>query len=244
MIGIDINQSLAEIVAGNSLRAQVLEKYGVDYWCQGDRSLRAACEQRGYLDTFAVLKELQNCDQVMPPYAEHPTLEWQTCTLTKLIEHISCVHHKSIKDSFPHLLQLADLAIEQTKFRKVELTDLRNVFLAFKDDLITHMDSEEKMLFPLIERIEKTNTLPALARCRPIAEPCWMIMVQHASATKSLQLMRKLANDYIVPEDASQSHQMLWKGLSKLETELHMLIHEENNILLPRTIALEERLKS
>lgn len=48
-----------------------------------------------------------------------------------------------------------------------------------------------------------------------------------------LKEMRKLANDYIPPEDACQPFQLLYEELRQLEEDTHLHIHKENNILFP-----------
>ena len=90
------------------------------------------------------------------------------------------------------------------------------------EELLSHLDKEEQVLFPLI----RAGGAPA--------EPIAVIEQEHAEAGDLLRCLRELAQDYSLPPNACASWRALWAGLERLEIELHEHIHLENNVLHPR----------
>lgn len=238
MTSIDINESLAQIVAQNPRRARVFEKHGVDYWCRGERSLRAACEERGLLDTFAVVEELRQCDlpqsDSAPLRSQHPCVEWRGVPLTELVNHITSYHHELFRTSLVDLLQLADTATEEAKLDKEEVRDLRDVIASLKHELLSYIADEEKFFFPRVR--DKGSAKSTSNWTQSMKEKSSSIKAQHAAFARTLRMLRKLSNDYRAPENAPTSRRKLLSELADLEHDLHMYIHEENNILLPALI--------
>jgi regulator of cell morphogenesis and NO signaling len=54
--------------------------------------------------------------------------------------------------------------------------------------------------------------------------------------------LRALTAGYTTPDDGCASYHALFEGLEELETDTHLHIHKENNILFPAVIACEQRL--
>ena len=52
--------------------------------------------------------------------------------------------------------------------------------------------------------------------------------------------IRKISNNYALPEDACASYSYLFKTLDEFENDLHIHVHLENNILFPKAIELEK----
>jgi len=54
--------------------------------------------------------------------------------------------------------------------------------------------------------------------------------------------LRALTSDYNAPADACISYQTLYQALENFERDLHQHIHLENNILFPKSLAMESTL--
>jgi regulator of cell morphogenesis and NO signaling len=54
-----------------------------------------------------------------------------------------------------------------------------------------------------------------------------------------LERLRRLTDDYTVPQDGCATYAALLDGLAAVERDLHEHIHKENNILHPRAARLE-----
>lgn len=98
------------------------------------------------------------------------------------------------------------------------------------------------VLLPAIERYESAFVRQALLPPAPfgtIANPIAMMERDHEDAGAALAQIRKLTNDFTIPEWACNTARALWHGLEELEADTHLHIHLENNILFPRVIAME-----
>jgi regulator of cell morphogenesis and NO signaling len=65
---------------------------------------------------------------------------------------------------------------------------------------------------------------------------------EHDEAGAALARLRTLTQGYTPPEDACPTFRAMFDGLAELEADLHLHIHEENNILFPRARATEAAL--
>jgi regulator of cell morphogenesis and NO signaling len=64
---------------------------------------------------------------------------------------------------------------------------------------------------------------------------------EHAEAVRLLAEMRRLSAGYEPPADAGNPLRDLYRGLAELEGDLHLHIHLENDVLFPRTAAMEQQ---
>jgi iron-sulfur cluster repair protein YtfE (RIC family) len=75
-------------------------------------------------------------------------------------------------------------------------------------------------------------------RFKRMAEgPISVMEEEHTAVAMALRELRKLTDDYQVPEAACNTWRALWHGLAALEESFHQHIHLENNILFPRALA-------
>ncbi|HUP74682.1 MAG TPA: hemerythrin domain-containing protein [Acidimicrobiales bacterium] len=67
------------------------------------------------------------------------------------------------------------------------------------------------------------------------------MLTEHDRAGEVLARLPALTADYTTPADGCASYHALYEGLQELETDTHLHIHKENNVLFPSVIALEQR---
>jgi regulator of cell morphogenesis and NO signaling len=72
-----------------------------------------------------------------------------------------------------------------------------------------------------------------------VVNPIRMMMQEHDGAGEALRTLRAVTKDYSVPDDACISYRTLYGALQGFEANLHQHIHLENNILFPRSVAME-----
>ena len=64
---------------------------------------------------------------------------------------------------------------------------------------------------------------------------------EHDRAGELLARLRSLTDAYTVPDDGCPSYELLYSGLADLESDTHLHVHKENNLLFPVAIAEETR---
>ena len=69
-----------------------------------------------------------------------------------------------------------------------------------------------------------------------------MMEMEHEVVGENLEEIRRLSDNYTLPEDACASYSLLYRMLDEFEEDLHLHIHLENNILFPKALDLEKQL--
>src|ERR1035441_4510096 len=94
-------RTVGEVAAEMPAAVRIFEKYDIDYCCGGRISLAAACAGRG----IAPERLIEELDAAQAPSASAAP-DWQTASLTDLIDHIPTKHHAWLKTELPRLSRL------------------------------------------------------------------------------------------------------------------------------------------
>lgn len=222
------DRTLGELVAEAPARATVLDRFGLDYCCGGQRTLAEACASGG-VDVAALAAAL---DAAPDAPADHPTAPAQ------LVDHIESTHHAYLHAELPELRSLAAKVASVHGARHPELGEVQRLVEAIAADLEPHLLKEERILFPAIRALAAgtAGDLPF----GTIANPIRMMGVEHDRAGELLASLRSTAGGYRVPDDGCASYRSLYERLAGLEADTHRHIHLENNVLFPAAAALED----
>ncbi len=221
-MNIDGTSQVGRIATEHPISTRVFARYGIDYCCGGGVPLAEACESRG-LDAESVAEEIQ---RELDPVAGAGEC-WSVAPLPDLVTHILVAYHQPLKEELPRLEAMARKVLQVHADKEPEmLTELLAVYLGIRADLEPHMEKEEQILFPMIQRGQ------GFLADGPVA----VMKEEHEQVGAALKRLREITNDYEVPPRACNTWRALWHGLAALEKELHQHIHLENNILFPRAL--------
>lgn len=211
------------LVTEYPLAARALDRHGIDFCCGGGRPLGEVCSEKG-LEVAAVLAEIQRDVAAEPA----PQVRWDQEPLPALIEHILSYYHEPLKEELPRIEAMVRKVHRVHGEKDPErFQAILDTFLALADDLGQHMMKEEQILFPMI-----LNDQGSMA-----GGPITVMESEHENAGEMLRRLRRLTNDYELPDEACNTWRALWFGLAELERSLHEHIHLENNILHRRALA-------
>lgn len=221
----------------------VMERFGIDYCCGGDRPLDEAIKRKN-LSEQEILAALNDAVE-QAERAGRSERDWSAAPPDELIRHILDTHHVFMREQLPRL----DALIEKVRRAHEEqhgkmLRQLQATFRAVKEEIEMHLLKEEQVLFPYIEQLTRHLDGEAerpVIHCITVQNPIKQMEHEHDNAGDALARMRELTCDYELPGDACAAFESLYEGLARLEADLHEHIHLENNILFPRAIHLEER---
>ena len=229
--------TVKDIAVGSPAAARILEKAGVDYCCGGSQSLGDACMQAG-VSAEEVLARLRANGEARPEDAD-----WVSATLGELTEHIREKHHGYVREAIPRVCALLEKVKAKHGANHPEIAALEGLFLQLGREMIAHMQKEEIILFPYIERLELSRREGATLE-RPffqtVRNPIQMMMNEHDADGDLAKQIRKTSLEYAPPPDACPSYQRLYSHLHEFEADLHQHVHLENNILFPRAIEMEK----
>lgn len=221
--------SVADIATAAPATIPVFQQHAIDFCCGGRMSLAKACEARG-LDAGAVLAELE---VVARPATAEPS--WADASLHDLIGHIQVRYHEHLRQELPRLGAMLEKVVSRHGEHLPDtLFPLQEMFGTLQADLLAHMLKEDRVLFPAIESLEAG---PAQGGGRPDAwldSPIEAMEHEHDLAGAALAAMRECTNGYAPPDWACPTFRGLYFGLAQLETDMHLHVHLENNILFPR----------
>jgi len=226
-----------EVVLGEPGARRVLEEAGIDFCCGGGKSMGEACMKAG-VPAEEILKKLSEArGQAGPEDAN-----WVAAPLFALTRHIREKHHRYVREAIARIRPLLEKVNAQHGKNHAEIAEIERLFLEAGREMMMHMQKEELILFPYIERVEA-----AMAGRGPVEPPFFgtvqnpihAMMREHDAAGSLLQEIRRASNQYAAPEDACTSYRALYQELREFEADLHQHVHLENNILFPRAVEME-----
>ncbi len=229
--------TLGEIVRNNYHAAAVLEKFSLDFCCNGNRKIEEACNGAG-VDPALVIDELKSLG------TQHDRINFDAWPLHMLIDYIVKRHHAYVEEKVPLIKGYLDKICNVHGSRHPELLEIRSIFFEVGGELIAHLKKEELMLFPFIKRLEQANGSTGSVQSplfKSVSSPVEMMKDDHAIEGEKLARVAALTNHYKIPEDACNTFAVTWQFLQEFERDLHMHIHLENNILFPKAIELDEK---
>ncbi|MEX1097975.1 MAG: iron-sulfur cluster repair di-iron protein [Planctomycetales bacterium] len=223
---------VGEWAAASPDAIRLFERHGFNYCCGGHKPLAIACREAG-VDPQTLIDELARSATVAT--AER---DWSAASLAELCDHIERTHHRFLREQLPHIARLLDAVIASHSAQHPELREVGAVFAELRGELEPHMMKEERILFPAIRTLEQ-SVLPPMFPFGSVRNPIGMMEHEHDQAGEGLQRLRELTRDYAVPAGACTKYRALLDALDRLEADLHVHIHKENNILFPRAAELE-----
>ena len=227
---ISADTQVATLVLEDPSRARVFERFGIDYCCGGKTPLDTACVDRG-LDVDAVIAALAE-----PRARGAEDVDWTAATVHELVDHIVAQHHGYLREELPPLAALVDKVAQAHGDAHPELTEVRDTFAEVADELDRHMLKEEQIVFPACVALEQGGGGPAVD---PVESPIGVMLHEHDEVAAGLARLRTLTAGYEPPVDACNSYRAMLDRLRTLEHDTHRHVHEENNVLFPRALALE-----
>ena len=209
-----IDRSLGELALVIPGATRVFHENRLDFCCGGRRSLREAAEARG-VDADAIVTALEHLAR-----GDLQDRDWRGAGNAALIDHLLTDFHQVHREQLPELVRLAR-RVERVHGGREDcphgLADALEVLL---QELESHMQKEEQVLFPL------------MARNHPgVAGPVAMMRMEHVQHGDGLEGIAALANDFMPPADSCTTWRALYLGLARFREELMQHIHLENNLL-------------
>lgn len=224
------DRTVGELVAVRPSRARVFQRLGIDFCCQGGRTVAEACNLRGIpVERLAADLEAADAqpDGSAPNPAELPPAE--------LAEHIVRVHHQFLRDELPRLREMARKVARVHGGHTPSLVEVSDIFQALEAELSQHLLKEEQVLFPAVEALAQ-GWQGGMSLDGPLA----CMLHEHEDAGTALARIRELTGGFNPPPEACNTYRALFAGLAELEEDLHRHIHLENAVLFPAARKMAE----
>lgn len=237
MQDISKDSTVEQIMAGMPSSSDIFEAFGIDYCCGGKATLEAACANRG-LDTGVLLARLQARAGFSAPAAQEPARD-ESISLTELANRIETGYHAKLWQDMERLDALTAKVAMVHGGKDARLGEIRAEFKQLAANLSEHMVQEERVLFPLIRRMDSADPGP-FSHLGSLAVTIRKMSSDHEHADAALQRIRELADGYAPPEYACFSYRAMLSGLEGMENAFREHMQLEHGILLPKALKLEE----
>ncbi|MBS1550415.1 MAG: iron-sulfur cluster repair di-iron protein [Bacteroidetes bacterium] len=236
-----LNKTIGEMVAEDFRTAAVFKKFGIDFCCKGNRSIEEACEPKNInpKDIYAAIENMNATQESSGDFNSWP--------LDLLADYVEKVHHSYVAEKTPVLLQFLNKVSRVHGDRHPELIEIYQLFEDSAQDLAAHMKKEELILFPFIKKMmhaEKNNLELDNPHFGTVENPVAMMKHDHEMEGERFRQIAELSDNYQFPEDACNTYRVTYQMLEEFENDLHKHIHLENNILFPKAVELEKKLRN
>lgn len=230
---------IGAIVAEDYQYAAVFDHAGIDFCCQGDRTIADACVEKS-LDPAALISQLNTISR-----GNTARQDFNSWSLDLLTDYIEKTHHRYVTEKISEIAPYLNKIVKVHGSDHPELAEIEQIFTSSAGELSMHMKKEELIVFPRIKKIEHCSEsgepLPP-ARFDSIQTPISAMLHEHGEEGERFRQIAALSNNYSPPADACNTYRLTYALLQEFEKDLHLHIHLENNILFPKAIKLEESL--
>ena len=234
------NKRIAQLVDENYVHAYVLFYFGIQFDEYCELTLEQICIKKG-LKVEQVIRELES-----PTHLKEADLPLISYPIDLIIEYLKHSHFLFIKHKLPYIAKMVDsFKADHEEYKLVE-RDLKLVFPLFVEDFIHHIYEEEDTLFRYIralERASKGNYMPTRLFYLIEKHSVQKFAMDHEVHDDEMQGIRRITKDYELKADAPLQIKVIYNELKEFEKSLITHARIENEILFPKAMALERKVK-
>ncbi len=235
-------QSIREIVTAEPSAASVLERFDIDLCSQADDQLERVCTEL-QLSVDQVLEKLADAES-RANGATVPDLE--NYSLARLIQHIVRTHHQTVRQELPRFAELSQRIAGNQGESAPEYKTVAKLIEQLRVEMFAHLEKEEQVLFPYIVLLEEAagdRSATPHTCFRSVAQPISMMVLEHDAAEGIVAQLRQLTSGFEPPKWACPRNIAFHASLAAFQNDLRQHVHLEDDLLFPRSIALETELK-
>lgn len=233
--------TVKELVQKNYASAYVLDCYGIEFFRCLDKTIGEVCLQHG-VNTQQVCHNLLAAKQTS-------TIDitiLQSYPVEIVIEYLKHAHHIFVKKSLPYMSKLIG-HLEPDQYQNTQLIhDLKLGFPLFAEDFIHHIYEEEDEFFHYVLMMSKVceqqvhfNKIYDFMESISLTD----LADDHENADDEMRGIRKLTCNYTLGVDSDLHLKTIYSELMQFEKELVFHANVENEVLFPKAIELESRIK-
>jgi regulator of cell morphogenesis and NO signaling len=237
--------TLSELAIHIPISIELFEKYGFNYYENGKQTFKKACEEKGLVFT-EIDAEL---NQLQLSLKTKTMLTLDDMSIDRLIDFINGQHHSNEEEVLNLMATsikktISDPSLEESLAFKLKTIDVK--FSEFKETLMRHCEKEDKVLFPYMRKLYESRRDKALSNINFQKtfgkNPIQLLENEHSHSCSILSEIKYITQNFSASASAPEAYRLLMKNLKEFETDFHVHLHIENNILFPKVIALMDQL--
>lgn len=234
------NKRIAQLVDENYVHAYVLFYFGIRFDEFPEDTLEQSCVRKG-LKVEQVIRELEN-----PTHVQEADLPLISYPIDLIIEYLKHSHFLFIKHKLPYIARLVNsFKANEEVYISVE-RDLKIVFPLFVEDFIEHIYEEEDTLFryiKVLDRASKGSFIPTKLFYLIEKHSVQKFAMEHDVHDDEMAGIRRITKDYRIDASTPLHVKVIYNELKEFEKSLITHARIENEILFPKAMALESRVR-
>lgn len=228
---------IIEVLNSNRNAASIFNKYGIEYYRVPEMKLEDAARM-AKIPLNDIIREL---NLILKKENDKQNLyDLDPVDLSKWIVE---VHHSFTKESLREIINYSHEYLHEEL--NDEFKNLQTQLTGLATELFSHMEREEKILFPLIKYLVDTDKFKERPKTRnygTVRNPVQQMLKEHDSSISLLRTIESSIENLPGGKKTDNIKEQLLKKITGLRCDLYFHIHLENNLLFPRIIQLENKL--
>ncbi|MGD1841372.1 MAG: iron-sulfur cluster repair di-iron protein [Thermonemataceae bacterium] len=222
--------------------AAVLHRLGIPFYHYEEYTLGEVCKEQG-LNVGYIVRSLQQTEKMVSIQDKKLLKE---CPVDMIIAYLKYAHQRYIKQQLPYFAALIKNLSPKKIRRKNLIEDLQWVFPLFVEDFIHHIHEEEDTFFHYTLLLQHTlhKAIPNTEIYRHMERfSIQAFALDHDTHDDEMEGIRQITNNYDLGDNPSLHLQVLFTELKTFEKDLSLHAQIENEVLFPKALAIEEKVK-
>jgi regulator of cell morphogenesis and NO signaling len=226
---IEKDERVGVIVSRNAQAASIFNSYGVDFYSRGDRSLDHACIE-DHVPMASIIDELFGLEDL-----SGGNVNFSNMNLTELSIYILNTHHKFTEKKVIFVKHTLE-RLKREYPSSYKITMIKDIFDDLSLYLTVHMNHEEFVIFPFIQKMMKTKSTK-FAKLTGLEHPIAAMKDDHRREVSMIRRLAGVTDNYVAPKKSDYALQIAYGAMKELEEDLKVHMHLENNILFPKAVS-------
>jgi len=237
---IEKNMRLADIIHHDYTLLPVINRFDLHLGV-GDKTITKICEEKSVnVDFFLVIINTFHDLQYFP------TKQLQSFPAVMLLNYLKQTHFYYLKGVLPEIERLIEKMEINCTINKETLSLLHNFFIEYRKELTSHIEREEKMVYPYVLELEEAVLSGNPSKDLINKMDSYTITYykeEHENVEEKLFDLKNLIIKYL-PKTNNDNHcYFVLRELFGLERDLNNHSRMENLILVPKVEEMEQKLK-
>ncbi len=234
---IKANHKIASVVHHSFQLLPVLNRFGIRLGVK-EKTIEEICEEKGLNLHFvlAIINAYHN-------ESYFPEKELQSIPAKEIIRYLRKTHDYYINYILKHIDTLLVRFIESEKGDKKELKIIETFYSRYKEELVQHINDEEKDVFPYVLRLEAwledENTHKEFNEPLTIEE----YEKEHSNVDEKLNDLKNLLIKFVEPNYDDNLCNTFLSAIYQFEKDLKDHSRIEDLILVPKVMDMEKQVK-
>ena len=229
--------SIASIIQQHYPNAFVLYSLGIDFFAVEEKTLQEVCIERN-LDISYILRLLKEPQEQVQPDVR----KLKKASIEGVLSYLKHQHIVFLQKKIPFVAHLIEKLRKKDASNNQLIVDLQLMFPLFAEDFIHHIHEEEDTFFYYISVLLKNQPQKLYELQQKFSIQSFALA--HDTHDDEMQGIRQLTKNYQLPLGASLHLKVVYWNLEDLEKQLQMHAYIENEILFPKALVLENKVKN